>query len=104
MGGQRVILLACGSFNPPTIMHLRNAVPGSKVVGGVLSPTHDAYEKSSLIPATHRLEMARRAVEASDWLRVSDWEVTQEGWSRTRHVLDSYSQIATSSSPPSWLP
>ena len=23
MGGQRVILLACGSFNPPTIMHLR---------------------------------------------------------------------------------
>ena len=30
-----------------------------KVVGGVLSPTHDAYQKSSLIPATHRLEMAR---------------------------------------------
>ena len=29
------------------------------MVGGVLSPTHDAYEKSSLIPATHRLEMAR---------------------------------------------
>ena len=25
----------------------------------MLSPTHDAYEKSSLIPATHRLEMAR---------------------------------------------
>ena len=54
--------------------YFRNAVPGSKVgiwkhhvkilfrlkvVGGVLSPTHDAYEKSSLIPATHRLEMAR---------------------------------------------
>ena len=30
-----------------------------KVVGGVLSPTHDAYQKSSLIPAKHRLEMAR---------------------------------------------
>ena len=30
-----------------------------KVVGGVLSPTHDAYQKSSLIPAEHRLEMAR---------------------------------------------
>ena len=30
-----------------------------KVVGGVLSPTHDAYKKSSLIPAMHRLEMAR---------------------------------------------
>ena len=26
----------------------------------------------------------RRAAEASGWLRVSDWEVTQEGWSRTR--------------------
>jgi len=114
MGGQRVILLACGSFNPPTIMHLRlfelardyfrHVVPDSKVVGGVLSPTHDAYQKSSLIPATHRLEMARRAAEASGWLRVSDWEVTQEGWSRTRHVLDSYSQLASSTSPPSWLP
>jgi len=114
MGGQRVVLLACGSFNPPTIMHLRlfelardyfrHVVPNSKVVGGVLSPTHDAYQKSSLIPAKHRLEMARRAAETSGWLRVSDWEVAQEAWSRTRHVLDSYSQLAASPTPPSWLP
>ena len=22
-GGERIVLLACGSFNPPTVMHLR---------------------------------------------------------------------------------
>ena len=49
----------------------------SKVVGGVLSPTHDAYQKSSLIPASHRLEMARSPdtmldfpiVDTRDWVR-----------------------------------
>jgi len=112
--GQRVVLLSCGSFNPPTIMHLRlfelgrdhfeQHVPGSVVVGGVISPTHDRYKKASLIPATHRLEMARRAAAHSGWLTVSDWEVGQEEWTRTRLVLDSYSRLATALPPPSWLP
>ena len=82
-GNQRIVLLACGSFNPPTIMHLRlfelardffRTKPGCVVVGGVISPTHDTYKKKSLIPAEHRLEMARRATACSDWIRVSDWE------------------------------
>ena len=81
---QRIVLLACGSFNPPTIMHLRlfelardflrKTKPDWSVVGGVISPTHDAYKKKSLIPAVHRLEMARQATLSSDWVRVSDWE------------------------------
>jgi len=113
---QRVIFLACGSFNPPTNMHLRLfelakdhfrlSQPLSTVLGGVISPVNDGYKKSSLIPAEHRLALARLAAQHSDWVKVSDWEVKQEGWSRTRLVLDSYSQLAASqhTQPQPWLP
>ena len=53
---------------------VRREHPDWTVVGGVISPTHDSYQKASLIPASHRLEMARRATLCSDWIRVSDWE------------------------------
>ena len=48
--------------------------------GGVISPVHDGYQKSSLIPARHRLAMARLSVtrEPEDaWVQVSDWETRQ---------------------------
>ena len=112
---QRVIFLACGSFNPPTNMHLRlfelakdhfkRHQPLSTVLGGVISPTHDAYNKHkpSLIPSTHRLTMARLAADLSPTVSVSDWEVRQEGWSRTRLVLDEYTKIAKEGIV-GWLP
>ena len=53
----------------------------------MISPVHDGYKKSSLISCEHRLAMARLAVTRADsWVRVSDWETRQEGWSRTRSV------------------
>ena len=82
---QRVIFLACGSFNPPTNMHLRQSLPGT-ITGPtshspgcwvVISPTHDAYAKASLISSRHRLAMARLAVAESSMVKVSDWEVKQ---------------------------
>jgi len=50
----KVLLLACGSFNPPTLMHLRMFEVakdtlrrlGTQVVGGVISPVHDGYGKA----------------------------------------------------------
>ncbi|GKV19359.1 hypothetical protein SLEP1_g29635 [Rubroshorea leprosula] len=48
-----VVLVATGSFNPPTFMHLRmfelardalNA-EGYCVIGGYMSPVNDAYKK-----------------------------------------------------------
>ena len=49
--------------------------------GGVISPVHDGYQKSSLIPAQHRLAMTKLAVTreagAESWVRVSDWETKQ---------------------------
>ena len=84
---QRVIFLACGSFNPPTNKHLRlfelardhyrAHQPLSAVLGGVISPILDAYAKASLISSRHRLAMARLAVVESSMVKVSDWEVKQ---------------------------
>ena len=60
-----------------TFSHILYAVTS----GGVISPVHDGYQKSSLIPAKHRLAMARLAVtretEPEPWVRVSDWETKQ---------------------------
>ena len=49
--------------------------------------------------------MARLAAQQTDWVSVSDWEVRQEGWSRTRLVLDSYTNLASQAQPSQdWLP
>jgi len=84
--------------------HFRTHQPLSTVLGGVISPTHDAYKKSSLISSSHRLSMARLAVSLCEGsVAVSDWEVMQEGWSRTRLVLDEYTRIARQGKA-EWLP
>ena len=53
----KVVLLACGSFNPPTILHLRMFEAardflrfgfGCEVVEGIISPVADQFEKAEL--------------------------------------------------------
>jgi len=99
MPSPQVILLACGSFNPPTNMHLRmfelardhlHRMGTATVVGGLISPVHDAYSKAELIPSSHRVSMVQLAVEQSDWIKVSDWETKQETWTRTRPTIQYY--------------
>jgi nicotinamide mononucleotide adenylyltransferase len=96
MSPVKVILLACGSFNPPTNMHLRmfeiardhlHRLGSHVVIGGLISPVHDGYGKKDLEAATHRLAMVRVALQNSDWIKLSDWECKQETWSRTKQVL-----------------
>nr|XP_023029131.1 nicotinamide/nicotinic acid mononucleotide adenylyltransferase 3 isoform X1 [Leptinotarsa decemlineata]XP_023029132.1 nicotinamide/nicotinic acid mononucleotide adenylyltransferase 3 isoform X1 [Leptinotarsa decemlineata] len=96
MAPSKVILLACGSFNPPTNMHLRmfeiardhlHRMGTYVVVGGIISPVHDAYGKKELESSTHRLGMVRAALQNHDWVKLSDWESKQETWTRTKHVL-----------------
>jgi len=110
------LLLACGSFNPPTNMHLRLFElakdhlerKGIKVLGGIISPVNDAYEKKSLLPAKHRIQMVELALKNYDFVKCSKWESEQKQWIRTRAVLDQYSnQIAqgiTNGEVHSWLP
>lgn len=58
-----------------------------KVIGGIVSPTHDAYGKKGLASAKHRCSMLKLALQSSTWIRLSEWETQQDGWSRTQAVL-----------------
>nr|XP_020760748.1 nicotinamide/nicotinic acid mononucleotide adenylyltransferase 3 isoform X1 [Odocoileus virginianus texanus] len=91
-----VVLLACGSFNPITNMHLRlfevardhlHQTGRYQVIGGIISPVNDNYGKKDLVPARHRVAMARLALQTSDWIRVDSWESEQAQWMETIKVL-----------------
>lgn len=58
-----------------------------RVIGGIISPVSDNYGKQGLVAAKHRIEMARLALETSEWIRVDSWESDQEQWSETVMVL-----------------
>ncbi|KAF2905098.1 hypothetical protein ILUMI_01082 [Ignelater luminosus] len=105
MPASKVVLLACGSYNPPTNMHLRmfeiardhlHRLGNHIVVGGLVSPVHDAYGKNDLVSATHRLAMIKLALQTDDWIRVSDWECKQESWTRTRKILQYHQNLINS--------
>ncbi|XP_075821028.1 nicotinamide/nicotinic acid mononucleotide adenylyltransferase 3 isoform X2 [Microtus pennsylvanicus] len=91
-----VVLLACGSFNPITNMHLRlfevardhlHQTGLYQVVEGIISPVNDSYGKKDLVASHHRVAMARLALQTSDWIRVDPWESEQAQWTETVKVL-----------------
>ncbi|XP_074447746.1 nicotinamide/nicotinic acid mononucleotide adenylyltransferase 3 isoform X3 [Larus michahellis] len=93
-----LILLACGSFNPITNMHMRifelardhlHQTGRYRVIEGIMSPVNDDYGKKGLVSAKHRIAMAKLALETSDWIRVDPWESEQETWTETVKVLSS---------------
>ncbi|XP_046448466.1 nicotinamide/nicotinic acid mononucleotide adenylyltransferase 1-like [Daphnia pulex] len=94
----RTVLIAVGSFNPPTNMHLRIFELAKdflqkndhEVLGGIISPVHDQYGKKGLVTAEHRCSMLKLAVETSNWVNISEWETQQEGWTRTAESLKFY--------------
>ncbi|KRT79255.1 hypothetical protein AMK59_7159 [Oryctes borbonicus] len=104
MTAKKVVLLACGSFNPPTNMHLRMFEVardhlqklGFEVLLGLVSPVHDGYGKKDLVSSTHRIAMLRLALQNTDWIKLSDWEVCQEGHSRTAVVLKYHQNLINS--------
>ncbi|KFP82160.1 Nicotinamide mononucleotide adenylyltransferase 1, partial [Acanthisitta chloris] len=100
-----VVLLACGSFNPITNMHLRlfelakdylHETGKYKVIKGIISPVGDAYKKKGLISANHRVTMAKLATKDSDWVEVDDWESSQSEWQETLKVLRYHHQKLSS--------
>lgn len=104
----RVVLIACGSFNPVTNMHLRmfelardalNKTGKYNVIAGIMSPVSDHYPKKGLLCAKHRCEMVRLGLKSSDWVRLDTWESEQKMWTETVCVLDHhYSQLHTTDS------
>ncbi|KHO02060.1 putative nicotinate-nucleotide adenylyltransferase [Metarhizium album ARSEF 1941] len=94
-----LIIVACGSFSPVTLLHLRMfpmALDHAKnigfdVVGGYLSPVGDAYKKNGLVRAHHRVNMCRLAAEnTSKWLMVDTWEAENHLYMPTARVLDHF--------------
>ncbi|XP_039041266.1 nicotinamide/nicotinic acid mononucleotide adenylyltransferase-like isoform X3 [Hibiscus syriacus] len=76
-----VVLVATGSFNPPTLMHLR-------MFGGYMSPVNDAYKKRGLVASEHRIEMCNLACKSSDFIMVDPWEAKQSSFQRSLTVLN----------------
>ncbi|CAK7238935.1 MAG: Nicotinamide/nicotinic acid mononucleotide adenylyltransferase 1 [Sporothrix thermara] len=96
-----LVLVVCGSFSPITIMHLRMCEMASdwvrmvednyEVVGIYLSPVSDAYKKSNLAAAHHRIRMCQLAVQdTSNCVMVDPWEATQPRYVPTAQVLDHF--------------
>ncbi|XP_067133611.1 nicotinamide/nicotinic acid mononucleotide adenylyltransferase 1-like [Centruroides vittatus] len=92
-----VVLLACGSYNPITNMHLRmfelardylHSTGQFIVIGGIISPVNDGYNKTGLIEAKHRCAMVDLALQSSDWIILDTWESKKESWTETVKVLD----------------
>jgi nicotinamide mononucleotide adenylyltransferase len=93
-----LVLVACGSFSPVTILHLRLLEMGRdhfrmntqyEVVGGYFSPVSDVYRKNGLAPSHHRVRMCELATEESpDWIMVDPWEALQPRYTPTAAVLD----------------
>lgn len=90
-----VVLVATGSFNPPTYMHLRMfelakdelQQRGYAVLGGYMSPVNDAYKKKDLLPAVDRIRFCELASKSSSFVMADRWEAMQKGFQRTLTVL-----------------
>jgi len=97
---QPVILVACGSFNPITIMHLRLMEMtrdyfndcGYEVIAGYFSPVGDGYSKQGLRKGLHRNKMVELATKGSDWVMMDTWEADHTEWTRTITVLDHFNE------------
>ncbi|XP_073459634.1 nicotinamide/nicotinic acid mononucleotide adenylyltransferase 1-like [Aquarana catesbeiana] len=96
-----VVLLAAGSYNPITTMHLRmleeardhlHSTGNYKVVKGIISPVSDGYKKKGLVEGPHRLSMAQLAIQTSDWIKVDPWECLKQDWTDTVAVLRHHQQ------------
>jgi nicotinamide mononucleotide adenylyltransferase len=95
-----LVLVSCGSFSPPTNLHLRmfeeaadfcKFETGYEVVGGFFSPVGDAYKKAGLAPAHDRINMTRIAVQdSSKWISVDAWEPLHKEYLPTVKVLDHF--------------
>lgn len=79
-GDTLTVLVACGSFSPVSVMHLRmfemaaDALSRTQkryhCIGGFISPVSDAYGKKGLIGAQDRAAMCDLAVLDSDLIAV----------------------------------
>jgi nicotinamide mononucleotide adenylyltransferase len=94
-----LVLIACGSFSPITFLHLRMFEMAAdfarfntnfELCGAYLSCVGDAYKKTGLVKAEHRINMCCLAVRDSPWISVDPWEALHEEYLETAKVLDHF--------------
>ncbi|KAK5105714.1 hypothetical protein LTR62_002349 [Meristemomyces frigidus] len=94
-----LVFIACGSFSPITFLHLRMFEMAAdyarfntdfEVVGAYLSCVGDAYKKTGLVKASHRINMCALAIAQSSWISVDPWEALHEEYLETAKVLDHF--------------
>lgn len=94
-----LVLVACGSFSPPTFLHLRMFEIAAdyirdntdfEVIGGYMSPVNSDYKKEGLVSAEARIKMCVLATMGHDWLSVDDWEGLAPSYVPTAQVLDHF--------------
>ena len=92
--GRRCVLLSTGALNPVHLGHVamfdraRDALEsehGFEVVGGFLSPSHDAYLSGKygdamFLPAIQRVAMCAAATRDHPFLAVGSWESSVSGY------------------------
>jgi len=96
-----LVLIACGSFSPITFLHLRMFEMAAdyarfntqfEVVGAYLSCVGDAYKKTGLVKAEHRVNMCSLAVAQSSWISMDPWEALHAEYLETAKVLDHFNE------------
>ncbi|KAL9101884.1 MAG: hypothetical protein Q9163_002905 [Psora crenata] len=96
-----LVLVACGSFSPPTYLHLRMFEIAAdyvrentpfEVIGGYMSPVNSEYKKEGLVSAEARIKMCILATTGHDWLSVDDWEALNPSYVPTARVLDHFDE------------
>lgn len=101
-----VVLVTTGAFCPVHSGHLemmelaRSELTrrGSVVLGGYLSPSHDAYVSikcgDRTLSAAHRVSLCEEAVRTSDWLMADRWEACENdgelNFTDVLHRLEEY--------------
>ncbi|EIW65759.1 hypothetical protein TREMEDRAFT_35987, partial [Tremella mesenterica DSM 1558] len=98
-----LVIVACGSFSPPTYLHLRMFEMAKdeilesgtyEIMAGYYSPVSSYYKKAGLAPAIHRVRMCELGVEhTSTWLMVDPWEAGQPEYQRTAVVLEHFDEM-----------
>lgn len=91
--GKMVVLVSTGSYSPIHRMHVhmfevaKKALEekhGYKVVAGFASPSHDHYVESKLgdkyLHSSHRMKLCEFSTSESEWISLSKWEMSQNGF------------------------
>jgi len=86
-------ILYGGSFNPPTLAHLKvyhQMMETFDVEEFVFMPTANIYSKPDLAPISHRLEMLRIMCDGLEKAVVSDFEANMTEYKGTSYTLKNF--------------